>query len=225
MAMGLIASALGGGAQAVNEIADNSLAAKREKALLKVREDMQKRADQRQHGYRLQEGEVNQGYAQENAELQHGLTMERERFVQGRQDGRSAAQIAASNQGSMVQGADAEGNAVWFNPVTGQQVEGPQGVNFRRTGESGVSDSEMRQRYQVAKSLEDDLRERITMAADDGDTATQRALERELQAATQRRAALEQEVFGGYGGSPSPESAGGSSGTMDINEYLDSLLN
>lgn len=102
---GIIAGALSGAGQAMQENADNTLAQRREQALLKMRNEFttsEREASQKyatsereaQQGYQTQRDATQQGYTQDNARLQHGLNMEQTRYTQGQQNARHASSLA-----------------------------------------------------------------------------------------------------------------------------------
>lgn len=106
---GIIAGALSGAGQAMQENADNTLAQRREQALLKMRNEFttsEREASQQyatsereaQQGYQTQRDATQQGYTQDNTRLQHGLNMEQTRYTQGQQNARHASSLAARRE-------------------------------------------------------------------------------------------------------------------------------
>jgi hypothetical protein len=162
---------------------------------------------QREHS--LEDYEMQRGHAVEDRDFQASFTLSRdaqqyeraaalERYRQDQQTARSKMAIDArkelgtSSVGGLLEDSD----------------------------DLGLSDSELRQRYTIARELEGELKARVRRAEDD---TTKRALQHELNEASSRRSQLEQRLFSGVGGSQPPSANAESGGIMDVNDYLNSL--
>lgn len=150
--LGLIGGALSGGAQAVNNVADSAMAERRERAMERMRQKY--RTSEREAGqkfqsservagqeFRVDNNETQQGYAQENARLQHEMSMAQERYRQQQQNNRTEMTSRTKPQWQVV--SDGEGGFLQYDPDSNTTRPVPEGVNFG--GGSDLSDVQDRE--------------------------------------------------------------------------------
>jgi len=188
MAMGLIGAALEGGAQAVNDIADNSLAKKRERALLKLREDMQIRAEGRQN-------ERQDVVRAEDREWQlSDYDMQREDAVEDRDMGfahdrtltnireSGANRRSAANRNDWKITSTSDGTPVRINARTGriEAIEGSENFNFGGT-------TELTPREELAFEDYQNRRKLLSEELNEGMASPERAAEIRLELDTVKK--------------------------------------
>ncbi|WP_445012162.1 hypothetical protein [Vreelandella stevensii] len=138
------------------------------------------------------------------------LTRWQVQTTEGGANSRSAAQIAAADRrvgaGLIERGMTAQGNSLWFNPVTGEQMQGPEGIRFGRTEASEPNSAD----YSRSISALDGEIERLSAQARGTDNDSRReAIESEIEVlARQRRQIVNQ--MPGVGGRSSPQDEGAS---------------
>ena len=169
---GLLAGAVAGGAQAVQQNAQGDIEEKRKRALMSLEQgmfmDRQKDSQQFQASERgatetFQTGrdETLQGYEQSNARLTHGLNMDQERYRQGQQNSRANAQ---QNDWETIRLSD--GSIGRYNPQTGDYEKTELPGTALMGDEGDLSDVE-KKRFDLLSDDIDAIRERAAYEARD----------------------------------------------------------
>lgn len=150
MALGILGAALAGGGAAMEEYGTGRIKELRDKAMLKMQQEYQ--TSERVAGqnftasqnlknqeFTTSEREAGQGFTMERDDLAHQRTMDRERFVQGQQNARSAASRASSNKGNWTTFKGDDGKYYQFNPDRNETrlANIPEGVGFSSSSVDG----------------------------------------------------------------------------------------
>lgn len=161
---GLLAGAVAGLGGAMQQNAQSSIEEKRRAALEKLRHSntMAQQDDRQQFtsGENQQSRDFQAEQGQVDREFRAGESAaDRAQRLSLAQMQESGANSRA-NRGLLQQGMDSEGNPVWFNPVTGDRHNAPEGVTLAPDGKMTARESaqlnEMQERRKlVAKRLED----------------------------------------------------------------------
>lgn len=229
--LGILGGAMAGVGGAMQENARGTLEEQRQMRLEEMRNRYQTQRDEAQHGRTLERDEIQHGRTLERDDLQHGRMLERdelshgrsfelERYRQGQQNHRTGMQQRSQDARNMVQGQDEEGNPVWFNPVTGEQVAGPEGFRTPDQGPDARGDDWSRQRYEI-QWLQDEIKrleESLDMGGLSG-VARQEAMD-DLDQLRAELGRLRNHSIGRTSAGPRGEQAAEPSGNLTIDDFL-----
>tara|TARA_R100001039_G_scaffold37557_1_gene36447 strand:- start:5793 stop:6791 length:999 start_codon:yes stop_codon:yes gene_type:complete len=177
MALGLIGAALSGGAEAAQDNARTRIKQMHDEAILRMRQNFAKSERIAGQEFTTNERVAGQGFTSEQNELNRGHDLTLTQMREQGANSRTGAQIAAGDRraqmGLLQQGMSAEGNPVWFNPVSGERYDAPEGVTLSSPDLTGRQKAQLDMLENQAKPLREKMAEGMPLTPEEKTTLGQ----------------------------------------------------